>query len=163
MADIKTAYGTNGQVITLTGTSLAASATAGRESTSIDNGTTNKYLDALVFAKTKMSATAVTAPAAQFIYCYASVNAGTDWPDTVTGTDAAITLNNPTQLKLLGVMYTATASTAYKGGPWSVASLFGGRMPDRWGIVVINNTGSALSAVAGDHVYTYQGIFATAL
>lgn len=161
MADIKTAYGSSGQALTITLTSLADSATAGRESTAVDNSS-NKFLDALVTAKIKtQNSGSITDPKAVFVYCYASVDSGSEFPDTVTGTDAAITLNDPTQLKLLGVLYVAAINTTYKGGPWSIAAMYGGKMPERWGIVIRNDCGTALSSTGGDHVVEYQGIYAT--
>lgn len=160
MADILTAYGTNGQVITITLTSLADSSTAGRESTAIQNDS-NRFLDVLIAGKVKpQNSGSIVAPSAAFVYAYGTVDGGSDYPDTVTGTDAAITLNNPTQLKLLGAIYAAAINVQYKGGPWSLAALYGGRVPERWGIVVVNDMGTALSATAGDHVFEYQGIYA---
>ena len=79
----------------------------------------------------------------------------------MTGADAAITLNNPTQLKLLGAIYSRPRQHAYKGGPWSLAALYGGRMPEKWGLVVVNDTGIALSSTPADHVFEYQGVYAT--
>ena len=52
-------------------------------------------------------------------------------------------------------------NTIYKGGPWSFAALYGGKMPEKWGVVVINDCGAALSATPADHVIEYQGIYAT--
>ena len=162
MADIKTAYGTNGQIITITLTSLADSSTAGRECTVVSN-TSDKFLDVLIMGKLKtQNAGSISAPSAAFVYAYGSTDAGATYPDTVTGADAAITLNSPTQLKLLGVIYAAAINTQYKGGPWSLAALFGGRMPEKWGIVVVNDTGTALTATSTDHVFQYQGVYATA-
>lgn len=162
MADIKTEYGTNGQVITVTLTSLADATSAGRESTVVDNGT-NKFLDVLISGKIKtQNSGSISAPSAVFVYAYATTDNGTTYPDTVTGSDAAITLNNPTQLKLLGVIYTAAINTQYKSAAFSLASLYGGRMPQKWGIVVVNDSGTALSATASDHVFLYQGVYATA-
>ena len=162
MADVKTAYGSNGQALTITLASLADSSTAGRESLVVSN-TTDLFLDVLIAAKIKtQNSGSIAAPSAAFLYAYGSVDGGTEYPDTVTGADAAITLNNPTQLKLLGAIYAAAINTVYKGGPWSLAALYGGRMPEKWGIVVVNDTGTALSATGGDHSVEYQGIFATA-
>lgn len=162
MADVKTAYGTAGVTITCTLTSLADSSTAGRESAVVDN-TTDKFLDALVFGKIRpQNSGTISSPSAVFVWAYANIDAGATYPDTVTGADAAITMNNPTQLKLLGTIYVTTINVQYKGGPWSVAALYGGRMPARWGIVVQNDCGTAFSATAGDHQFYYQGIYATA-
>jgi hypothetical protein len=162
MADVKTAYGANGQALTITLASLADSSTAGRESTAVDNGT-DLFLDVLITCKVKtQNSGSIVAPSAAFVWAYASVDNGTEYPDAVTGTDAAITLNNPTQLKLLGAVYAAAINTTYKGGPWSLAALYGGRMPEVWGVVVVNDTGTALSATGSDHSVEYQGIYATA-
>jgi hypothetical protein len=162
MADILTGYGSSGQAVTITLASLGDSATAGRESTSVDNSS-SKFLDVLITAKVKtQNSGSIVAPSAAFVYAYATVDGGSEWPDTVTGSDAAITINNPTQLKLLGAIYAAAINTTYKGGPWSLASLFGGKMPQKWGVVIINDMGTALSATGSDHGVEYQGIYATA-
>lgn len=161
MADIKTGYGASAQALTITLTGLADSATVGRSSLAVDNSS-NRYLDVLVSAKFGLTTGTISAPSAVFVYAYASVDGGSEWPDTVAGTDSGITINNPTQLKLLGAVYCAAQSTVYKGGPWSFASLYGGRMPERWGVVVINDSGIALSGTAGDQAIEWQGIYASA-
>jgi len=96
---------------------------------------------------------------------YGTVDTGTPlYPDAVTGTDANITMNDPTQLQLLGTIYAPTAGgLTWKGGPWSVAQKFGGVLPEKWGIVVRNFTGFALTATEGDHKKLYQGTYATVL
>jgi len=162
MADIKYAYSAVAQAITITMASLADSSTAGRESTAIDNGT-NKYLDALVqgFIKTQNSGS-ISSPSVVYVWVYGTADGTTPkYPDTVTGTDAAITMNNPNQLRLIGVINVAAINTTYNGGPWSVAAAFGGVLPQKWGIVVQNDCGTALSATEGDHDWWYQGIYAT--
>lgn len=161
MADVKTAYGSSGQALTITLTSLADSTSSGRESTSVDN-TGNLWLDVLVSAKVKsQNSGSISAPSAVYVYAYATTDNATTWPDTVTGTDAAITLNSPTQLKLLGTIYVAAINTQYKAGPWSLAALYGGRLPAKWGVVVVNDCGTALSGTGSDHAVWYQGVYAT--
>lgn len=163
MADIKAAYGTQGQTITCTLASLASSATGGRESTVIDN-TTNKFLDALVFLQVKLQAGTPVNDKAIYCWAYGTVDDGTTYPDAVTGADAAITLNDPTQLSptLIGTIYAPTlGGLTWKGGPWSVARVFGGVLPAKWGIVVRNYTGFALSATEADHKKLYQGVYNT--
>lgn len=156
MATTNIDYGTNGQTITIT---LASLANAGqRESTAIDN-TTNKYLDALVMLKMKTHASsASTGDKAIYVYAYGTVDNGTTYTDTATGSDAAITLTSPPNMRLLGVINAPTAATTYKGGPWSVAAVFGGILPAKWGIVVENKTGFSLDATGGSFVAQYQGI-----
>jgi hypothetical protein len=118
-------------------------------------------LDVLVSMKLALTTGTAAAPNTALLYCAASVDGGTSYPDAVTGADASITINSPTQLKLLGVLYMPTQSLTYKGGPWSIASLYGGKMPATWSLVVINTSGIALTATAGNHVISYQGVFAT--
>ena len=162
MADVKIAYGTQGQGITCTLASLASSASAGRESTGVDNRT-NKYLDALVRVsiKTQNSGTISTTDPWVYVFAYGTTDDGTTYPDNVTGTDAAITLNTISQLPIIGAIHVAAINTTYHGGPWSVASAFGGVLPAFWGIVVKNSCGTALSATEGDHIKQYQGVYST--
>lgn len=161
MASIKTEYGSV-QALTITLASLADSATAGRESTAVSN-TTDKFLDVLVSARIKpQNSGSISAPSAVLFYVAASIDGGTDYPDAVAGTgDAAVTINSPHQLKLLGVINVAAINVSYKGGPWSVAQLFGGKMPEKWVIVAINDCGTALSATGSDHFVKYQGVYAS--
>lgn len=158
MPDVVTKYGAAGQALTITLTSLADA--AARESLVVNNAV-DKYLDVLISCKLKIANSgSISAPSAATVYAYASVDGGSEFPDTVTGADAAITLNNPTQLKVLGLVYAAAINTTYKGGPWSLASLYGGKMPERWGVVVLNDVGTTLSATGSDHAVEYQGIYA---
>lgn len=153
---VKTVYGTTHQTITIS----LASVTSGssRESTLIDN-TTNLFLDALVQAKVKTGAGALSGDKAVYIYAWGTADTSTPtYPDTVTGTDAAITVNSPTQLKLLGTIWCAASSTSYISEPFSVASLFGGNLPAKWGLVVTNSTGATLDTTAGNFDVFYQGV-----
>jgi hypothetical protein len=156
---IKAVYGASAQAITATLASLASG--SARESAAIDNRT-DLFLDALVFLQLKTGAGTIGADPFAYVYAAGTVDDGTTWPDTVTGANAAITLNPTTQLRLLGVVALTAASTTYKAGPWSIASVFGGVMPAEWSIVVKNNCGVALDATEGNHKKLYQGIQAQA-
>lgn len=160
MANAKIAYGTDAQAITVTLASLASGSS--RESALIDN-VTNLFLDALVQAKVKTNASAPTGDKAVHVYCWGGVDytATATYPDTVTGADAAITPNSPTQLKYLGSIWTPAASTTYIGGPFSIAERFGGTLPAKWGLVFTNATGNALDATGGSFEVQYQGVYAT--
>ncbi len=159
MASIKTAFGSP-STFTVTLASLASSATAGRESTVIDN-TSDLFLDALVMIKVKTGAGSAANDQAVYVYCYGTVDGGTTYPDTVTGSDAAITMNNPTQLSLLGAIWTPAASTTYKSQVFSVAKALGGFLPAKWGIVVRNYEGNALDSTEGNHAKLWQGLYST--
>ncbi len=158
--DVLKAY-VNGGTFTCTLASLASSATAGRESTVVDNSST-KYLDALVQLNVKLQTGTPANDKAIYVFAYASADGGTTYPDAVTGANAAITLNDPTQLPLLGMIYApAAGGLTWKGGPWPVARCFGGVMPEKWGIVIRNYTNVTLSATEGDHAKLWQGIYET--
>jgi hypothetical protein len=149
-------YGSSGQAITLTLAGLADSATVGRASTVISN-VTDLFIDALVFLNIKTGGTSA-GDKAVYVYAYGSVNGGTDYTDGVTGTDAGFTMPDPPNLRLIGVISTPAITTTYKGGPFSVASAFGGVLPERWGLFLRNKSGGALDATEGNHLKVYQGI-----
>ena len=156
MADLKLKFGTS-TAFTLTLASLASSSTAGRESTAVDN-TSNLFVDALVRLQCKLQTGSPANDKAIYVYAYGSED-GTNYTDPATGSDAAITLRAPTNLRLIGVISTPdSGGLTYKGGPFSVAQAFGGVLPRKWGIVVQNYSGVTLSATEGDHAYTYTGI-----
>lgn len=151
----KPLYGTNNQSITITLANLAASSTVGRASTAVDN-TSNLFDDALVMVLCETGT--VSGNKQVLVYAYATVDGGTTYTEGITGTDAGFTRNDPTVLRLLGVIPTPNNSTVYKSGPFSVAAAFGGVLPDHWGIAVFNDTGASLSATAGNNKAMYQGV-----
>jgi hypothetical protein len=143
--------------ITITLASLGASTTVGRESTAVDNVTPG-YLDALVQVKVKTgSGTQADLQAVQ-VYIAGSVDAGTTWPDVVTGSDANVTPQSPTQLTIAQTINCPTASTTYVGEPFSVARLFGGIMPTKWSVIIRNRTNQTLDSTAGNHKVQYIGV-----
>ena len=160
MSDIKQAFGTSNQTITITLASLTN--TSSRASTVIDNSS-NLFNDALVYVIVKTGAgTPATTPYLN-IYAYATANGGTNYTEGATGTDAGITLVSPTNLKLIGIINTPSASTSYSSGPFSVASVFGGVLPQKWGVIIQNNQGQTLDSTSGNHSVFYQGVYATVI
>lgn len=156
MANIQANYDTDAQLITITLNTLGSGSS--RESNVVDN-TVKLYRDVLVMFKMKNHATlAPTGDKAVYVYCYGTVDAAAPlYPDQVTGADAAITPDSPTHLKPLGsLLFTAAAQTK-KAGPWSIAAAFGGRMPEKWGIVVTNATGQTLDVTEANFAKEYQG------
>jgi hypothetical protein len=131
-----------------------------RASTAVDNST-NLFVDALVGGLLKTGAAGTAATGLAYIYAYGTVDGGTNYTENASGTDAAITLTNPTNLPLLGVVNMVAVATTYKFGPFSVAQAFGGTLPDHWGVVVLNATGGTLDTTAGNHKVVYQGVQAT--
>jgi len=157
--DIKTKYGTS-TAITCTLASLASN--GARESTVVSN-TTDLFLDALVMVKVKSNATGTSATGYVNVYAYGSADAGTTYSDTATGTDAAITLTAPPNVRLIGVINVVANATTYKSGPFSVAAAFGGVLPEKWGIIIENKSGAALDATEGSHAKFYQGVLAQSI
>lgn len=157
MADILAKYGTGNQTITITIASLANN--GARESTAIDN-TSNKFLDALVSIKVKTGAGSPAVGPVINVYAYGTADGGSNYSDSATGSDAAITLTSPPNVRLIGVINAAAAATTYKAGPFSVAAAFGGVLPDHWGIILENKEGQTLDATGGSHSAVYQGVAA---
>lgn len=153
MATLKLLYGTSGVAITCTITSLTN--TSQRQSTAVDN-TTNLYLDALVQVKVKTNAAGTSATGFIVVYAYGTTDGGTTYDDTVTGTDGSVTLTAPPNLRRIGTINCVANATTYIGPTMSVASAFGGVLPDHWGIVVENQTGATLDASVG--AAQYRGI-----
>lgn len=155
MPDVKLAFGTT-TAITIALANLASSLTVGRESTAVDNGT-NKFLDALVTVVLNVITGSIANDKAAYIYVYGSED-GTLFTDNATGADAAITLEDPTCLRLVQVVPMPTSLKAYEV-IFSIAQAFGGVLPRKWGIVVRNYCGLALAATGSSA--SYSGIYET--
>jgi hypothetical protein len=164
-SNIKTAYGTQGVAITITPGALGNG--SARQSASVDN-TTNLYLDALVTVTIKTPSSGIAAPKVVNVYVAGSID-GTTWPgggsgnnDGVTGSDATITLESPTNLTLLGVVNVPTASQTVVSEPMSVSQALNGAplagLPPKWSIILDNESGAAL--VTGSTA-AYTGVYAT--
>lgn len=165
MSTIKSLYGTDAQAITITLASLANG--SARESTAIDN-TSNVYLDVLAQVGIDLAdAGTIGSDKKVYVYAYGTVDDAPYtpmYPDRVTGVDAAITLDSPTQLKLIGVIecgsYVTVTKTIFTSEPLSVAQAFGGILPERWGIVIENKTNIAFRAAETNQKKLYQGVYA---
>ncbi len=158
MSNIKEAFGTSNQALTITLASLANNGQ--RQSTVVDN-TTNLFLDALVALSIKSAAASTSATGFANIYAFGTSDGGTTYSDGAGATDAAITLTAPPNMRLIGVINIVANAVTYKGGPFSVRAAFGGVLPDHWGIVVENKSGAAFDATEGNHLKDYQGVYAT--
>lgn len=154
MSTIKLLYGSNNQAITCTLASLANN--AARSATAIDN-TTNLFEDALVQVAIKSGASGVTSTGVVNIYAAASSDGGTTYGEGA-GTNAGITLTVAPNIKLIGSLNVVANATTYKSNPMSVAAIFGGFLPNFWGIVIENKSGAALDATEGNHLKIYQGV-----
>jgi len=136
--------------ITITLTSIADD--SARESTVIDN-TSNLYDDVLV--RIRMNGQSGGTGLCEF-YVYAALD-DTEYSDGATGTDAAFTAANRRNSPHL-VSIQMNAATGVEAAPVSVASVFGGVVPPKWGLICINRSGATLSATGGDTDIDYQGV-----
>lgn len=157
----------NSNAITITLASLATSATlvAGRESTVVDN-TSNLFVDYIVSGQITVGTTpTVDKQIAIYVHAPLKVASGTfTYPiattTALTGADAAATFEayQRDDLKLAAVSNViATSDRAYSFN-FSIAQLFGGVVPLKWGLFVTHNTGVNLNATAGNHWMHWTGI-----
>lgn len=171
MADFKTKYGSTAQAITITLNSLASSATAGRQSTEIDN-TSNLFIDAMVSVAIKLPTSGSIAND-KTLYVYAwGVNdtttptrpaevASSSANSQIGASDAAYTFGSDTPLRLIGRVGIPTLNTSANGviisNPMSVRAGLGlMALPPLWGIVVLNYCGVTLHS-SGNSAW-YQGV-----
>jgi hypothetical protein len=166
MATVLTQTYSSNTAITFDLSSLATSSTfvAGRESTQIDN-TSTQYIDCIVNVD-GITGHASTAPTVgQMIQLYvwgADTSLATTAIDTLDGTDSAETLShvsvlNSLRLAAAPTVTVATAALVYYIMPFSVASLFGGVMPKFWGLYVAHNHTGALGA-SNSGLFSFNGI-----
>lgn len=140
--------------------SLASSATAGWQSAVVDNSST-LYLDALVQVVLDFANSAPANDKAVYVFAYAGLE--TTYTNPASGSEGAITLTSVAttaqNLRLIGVMPYNTADEVVESAVFSVAAAFGGVLPTKWGLVLINFTGAALAA-SGNTV-KWTGLSAT--
>jgi hypothetical protein len=145
--------------------SLASSSTfvAGRESDQVDN-TSNKYVDALLQGKITVGTTPTVNTQIGVWVWGSHTSLATTARDVLDGTDSAETLTSEgirdsflVQAAAIRVDAT-TSDRTYEFGPVGLASLFGGALPQFWGVFVAHNTGVALNATGGNHEFKYTGV-----
>lgn len=157
----------NTNALTITLASLATSSTkvAGRESTVVDNSS-NLYDDYLVSGQITVGTTpTVSTQIEVWVYAPLKIASSTaTYPvataTALTGSDAAATfeIDQKNQLKLAGVAnIIATSDRAYSFN-FSIAQLFGGVVPIKWGLFVTHATGVNLNATAGNHWFHWTGV-----
>lgn len=161
MADIKQAYGAE-QTFTVTSLhSLASSATAGWQSVAVDNATTDKFLDVLVYFVLDFANTAAANSKGVYVFAYSGI--GSIYTNPASGSQGTITLPDVTanQLALpqIGFIPYVTADEIVESAHFSVAAGFGGVLPQKWGVVLMNHSGAALAA--SGNTAKYHGVYAT--
>jgi hypothetical protein len=151
MATVKEALANAASMTVTALNSLASSATAGWQSAVVDNSS-DLAEDALVQVVLDFANTAPANDKAVYVYAYTGI--GTNYTEPCTGSEGTVTITNPNNLRQIGVLTYQTADMVLKSGVMSVALAFGGVMPAKWGLVIINYTGAAIAA-SGNSV-TYQ-------
>lgn len=141
------------QTITLTSLANAAA----REMTVFDN-TSNLFLDVLLSMKTKTVNTALNTGSCFQFWAYALIGDGASYTYPATGADAGITVATDPSLIFVARAAAVLHNVALYVGEYSVAAAFGGVLPTKFGIIVQNLTGQALSATAGDHAVYLRGV-----
>jgi hypothetical protein len=143
--------------ITLAALATDANLVVGRESTALDQKDTLDAIDVLVGGKVT-TGTSPTAARQIEVWVYASYD-DAEYSGTATGSDAGLTPDEKTNLRLLTVIPTVnTSDKTYKWGPFSIAQAYGGSVPVQFGIYMVHNTGVNLNATGGNHEVVYTTV-----
>lgn len=156
MATIKPSYG-GLTTITMTLASLASDTNlvAGRESNTVDNSS-DLADDSLVMVQVKLG---TTPTANRVVEIWAIGQDGTDIAGGATGLDANLTPQSKGCFNMLGAIPTnSTTGQVYLAGPFSIAQAFGGTMPKKWSLYIVQNTGAAFDATGGNFLVKYTPI-----
>lgn len=151
MADIKAAY-SSATALTLTSANLASSSTAGWQSDAIDNSST-LYDDILIFVDLAAVNTAPTGSI--YLFVFGSIDGGTTFASTGDGAPSGSvgTLTFPSVVTanivapMLGYIPYPVQNKVLRA-VFSVAAAFGGTIPPKFSIGMVNNSGMALSVTS---------------
>ena len=131
-----------------------------RESEAITNKV-NRFLDVLVQLQINITAGAPAGDSNCLVYAYGTARGGAPFSGGALGKDGAysgIAGQLISNCPLLGIVTIDANAEVFISDCYSVASAFGGVMPEEWGIIVMNQTGQALAAASNKAFY--QGIMA---
>lgn len=148
--------------LTFTLASLASDSSllAGRQCTVVDN-TSNKYFDYLLSGFITVG-TSPTVSTSLFMYAWALIDDGPTYPDTMGATDANVSLTSAN----VGVGFLkpvwqqtidSTTNRVYYFDGISMAGVFGGSLPAKFGLWFVHNTAAALKS-SGQQV-TIKGAY----
>lgn len=165
MASVKLVYASP-VTLTITNANLATSATAGWQSAGQDN-TTNLYLDALVQVKLAAVNTAPANSKAIFIYAFgvadgATTDYGTTGDGVPSGAEGTLTFPDVTANNIvcpvLGIIPYPIQNKGLISSSFSVARCFGGILPAKYAIGMINHSGMTLSVTSIKIVPIYNTV-----
>jgi hypothetical protein len=113
------------------------------------------FLNVLVAVTIKTNAAGTSGTGYVAVYAYGTADGGSTYNGGATGSDGAYTVPSLPNVRLIGVINAIADATTYVG-IFDVASAFGGVVPEKWGIIVENQSGAALDASIGSALY--QGV-----
>lgn len=125
----------------------------------VDNST-NLFADATVYGHLKSGGTP-TASNVYTLYFYWSNDGGTTYSNNASGSSASYSQpdTDVNMVVLATSLCTAVASLVSYFDIPSVCVRAGLQMlPQRWGVILKNGSGQALTATEGDHVISYMGL-----
>ena len=159
MADINPKHGT-WTALTWDMTSPASDTNLldGRASTVVDN--TDTFVDVMVGGTFTGPSSGAAAGVIQ-IFAYGNNRGTSNYTAAITGTDAdfdCVDDEIKQLLRLVTVITTTTTnSDVYEWGPFSVAEVFGGNVPQKWGLFGVHDAGGALTASTTQYLgYEFQ-------
>jgi hypothetical protein len=162
-ASVKESFGT-ATAFTKTNANLATSATAGWKSNSIDNSS-NLYLDMLVSIELAAVNTAPANSKALNLYAYSLIE-GTAYASTgdgtIDGSEGTVTFPDFTTLSIVipivGIVPYPVQNKAINSQAYSVARCFGGKLPPKNGIAMLNHTGMTLNVTNIYYIETFNTV-----
>jgi hypothetical protein len=158
MSNVKQAFSSVSTMSATIMTNLVSSSTSGWQSAEVDNSS-NLYMDAICQTRFTFAKTNPANDKAVYIYTWGAVD--TDHTYSMGSTQGLVTIQSDNNLKLAAIVaYPSSGITAWSS-PFSIAQCYGGIMPARWGLAVLNYSGAALTD-ALNPVVQYRGVYATA-
>lgn len=171
MTDLKEAFGSVTSLTITNLNSLASSNTAGWMSAAIDNSS-DKFLDFLVQAKIAAVNTAPSSTRALYLFAAGLLDdSGTDYGTTgassggaLAGSEGALTFpavdgTSPQNLSRVGRIPYVAQNVAIISRVFSVAAAFGGVIPPKFQLAIVNHTGMTLAS-SGNYVKV-RGVYRT--
>lgn len=153
MADRRTAYGAK---VSLVLTSLTSLANGSAWRSDVLDFSTAKFLDALIRLKLNGAASGT---ALVDIFIAASVAADGTYDDGATAGPGAFTAASRKNAKYIGSIQMNAATGVM--GHLTIAQAFGGVLPQKCILILVNSSGAALSATGGDHGIDVEPIYET--
>lgn len=147
----KISYGTSTSLSCGGAASMASSQTSAISCVAIDN-TSNLAVDYLITVSVTTSASALGSDKAVYIYSYASED-GSNYELEESSSPSgggAYTLNSPNGFKNISTIPVVNTSKQYTR-VFSLANAYGGVCPRKWGLIIENFTGQALTGFSATY------------